>query len=594
MLNFRSKLSWFVMSAGVMMCSSCFNKDYDLSDIDTNVRIPVNDLVVPLNVSAITLESVLDLDDDDPDERIKKVNGVYAVVEEGDFTSSNVNINPVRVARFKDVTSSTMIPVTNKYADRTIPDKEVVVTDYIKTDRRLLTCDVTSEPVELTFEAKGVDDAIQTIDAIETEPFEVNVSVMFHELNEFVKSYDLEELVVHLPKGLDLEFDLGKYDPETGDVTFYEKLVLDEGSAMNFTFLVKGVDVKAAGATLKNHVFSFNTVCVATGKLSVYRHNLMEVINAKKLLDVEGIGYTLTASMANDMVVKSFSGNVQYEVDDMNIDAVNLDNLPDFLLQDGTSIGIENPQLYLSITNPIQQGVRLNAELELEPTPANADGKTFTSEIVADAAENVFCYAPQKPASFYPGWESAEYKEFANLGEILKSKDSKGERLPSSIDIKVSAGVDQFLDHFNLGNYGKVHGSYMFFAPLQMTEGSYLAYADTINGWSDKDLDKLTVTSLDVTAKVSSDLPADAKCDIYPIDANGNKLEGVTVEGTDIPANASDHDFHAVVRGTIKKIDGIILKAHVTAHDGEPLSPTMTVTLKDTKVKVSGYYDDEL
>ena len=331
------------MSAGVMALTSCFNKDYDLSDIDTNVRIPMNDLVIPLNMSAITLESVLDLDEDDPDERIKRVNGVYAVVEEGDFTSSNVNINPIRIAGFKDVTSSTKITVTNRYQDRTIPDKEVVVTDYILTDRRLLSCDVTSEPVELTFEAKGVDGAIESIDAIETEPFEVNVSVKFHELSEFVKNYDLENLVVHLPKGLKLKFDLGEYNPETGDVTFYDKLVLDEGAAMNFTFLVEGVDVKAAGATLENHKFSFNTVCVATGHLSIYRHNLMEVINAHKLLDVDGIGYTLTASMSNDMVVKTFSGKVKYNVDDIHIDAVKLDNLPDFLLQDGTSIGVANP-----------------------------------------------------------------------------------------------------------------------------------------------------------------------------------------------------------------------------------------------------------
>ena len=202
MLKLKRNWRWLVMSAGVMALTSCFNKDYDLSDIDTNVRIPMNDLVIPLNMSAITLESVLDLDEDDPDERIKRVNGVYAVVEEGNFTSSNVNINPIRIAGFKDVTSSTKITVTNRYQDRTIPDKEVVVTDYILTDRRLLSCDVTSEPVELTFEAKGVDGAIESIDAIETEPFEVNVSVKFHELSEFVKNYDLENLVVHLPKGL--------------------------------------------------------------------------------------------------------------------------------------------------------------------------------------------------------------------------------------------------------------------------------------------------------------------------------------------------------------------------------------------------------
>ena len=66
------------MSAGVMALTSCFNKDYDLSDIDTNVRIPMNDLVIPLNMSAITLESVLDLDEDDPDERIKRAEAFFS------------------------------------------------------------------------------------------------------------------------------------------------------------------------------------------------------------------------------------------------------------------------------------------------------------------------------------------------------------------------------------------------------------------------------------------------------------------------------------------------------------------------------------
>ena len=61
-----------------------------------------------------------------------------------------------------------------------------------------------------------------------------------------------------------------------------------------------------------------------------------------------------------------------------------------------------------------------------------------------------------------------------------------------------------------------------------------------------------------------------------------------------IPAHANNHDFHAVVTGEIKKIDGIILKARADAKDGKALGPDMKITLIDTKVKASGYYEDEL
>ena len=67
MMHKTRKLSTAFVVVTVLSLCSCFNNDYDLSDIDTNVRVQAKDLVIPINMSPITLERVLDIDDSEPD-----------------------------------------------------------------------------------------------------------------------------------------------------------------------------------------------------------------------------------------------------------------------------------------------------------------------------------------------------------------------------------------------------------------------------------------------------------------------------------------------------------------------------------------------
>lgn len=74
-----------------MTCSlfSCVNGDYDLSDVDTTVGVKINYLTIPLNLDEVTLKSVLELEDDS---QIKEVNGEYAVIEDGTFSSKGIEL----------------------------------------------------------------------------------------------------------------------------------------------------------------------------------------------------------------------------------------------------------------------------------------------------------------------------------------------------------------------------------------------------------------------------------------------------------------------------------------------------------------------
>lgn len=89
---------YLLYAAGLIAAASvtsCVDDKYDLSDIDTTARIQVDNLTIPVNVDAITLSSLLDLDPNDPDAKVKEVNGIYAVVENGDFHSEMVHINQI-------------------------------------------------------------------------------------------------------------------------------------------------------------------------------------------------------------------------------------------------------------------------------------------------------------------------------------------------------------------------------------------------------------------------------------------------------------------------------------------------------------------
>ena len=80
-----------------MAATACIDDAYDLNDIDTTVRLSVNDLVIPINLDKIELSSVIDIDETDPNADIQIVNGEYAYVNSGDFTSGGISIPNVLI-----------------------------------------------------------------------------------------------------------------------------------------------------------------------------------------------------------------------------------------------------------------------------------------------------------------------------------------------------------------------------------------------------------------------------------------------------------------------------------------------------------------
>lgn len=573
----------------VVGLTSCVDNKYDLGDIDTNAAINVNDLTVPVNLETITLRSVLDLDDNDV---VKEINGEYAVVKEGEFHSNPISIDPFVIKNPVIKSISSDIAMKEVASVSSVPSGATAST--IPADLLLISFDIESAnaKTDLSLNAQNVDISIVSIDTVEADAV-LTAQLSFTGLESYVRNFYLENLVITLPKYLDVTVsDGGKYDMKTGQVTFANSLLSDEGLSKKVSFTLKNIYAKAAGAVLQNQTFSYKSECKASGVVSVYGKNLVPTANVNDLLNLKKIHYVCSVAFDRDMVINKFSGSVDYSVKGFEVEPISLDNLPDVLSQSGTQIGLDNPQIYARLNNPLYENkVYPSADMNLIPSPASSE--VFKVSLTAGKKDNVYCLSPKKPQSYFTGngsdYSNADHICFSNLGKLLY-----GERIPSSVVIDIDASVHQHVSQFSLGSYEAVNGKYTFYAPLLLTDDSHVAYTDTIDGWNDEDVDAITVRKAVLTAKVVKDIPYGVTFEVWPIDKDGKKM--TDVKGTAVLSADVDKELplDITLEGNITHLDGVIIKARVDATSEAALGPDMTLKVSDLKVRLSGTYEKEL
>ena len=575
--------------ASVVGLVSCVDNKYDLGDIDTNVAFNVTDLTVPVNLDAITLKSVLDLDDDDI---VKEYNGEYAVVKKGEFHSNPVSISPFLINKPSITPISSDIDVKSVAGSSQIP--EGATASDIPADLLLISFDIASADAatQLSLKAQNVDASIVSIDTIGTQAV-LTAKLSFPGLESFVKSFYIENLVLELPKYLNASVsDGGKYDQKTGKVTFSQALLSDADMSKEVTITIADIYASAAGATLKDNVFSYQSECRAEGLVSVYGKNLVSTAKIQDLMNLQKIQYVCSLEFANDMEITKFSGSVDYTVKGLTVDPITLDDLPDVLNQTGTQIGMDNPQIYVQLNNPLYSSkVYPQAQMTFVPDPVSSE--VFKTGMTAGNADNVYCFSPKQPQSYFSDEEfdytQSVYVPFSNLGRLLY-----GERIPTSIAIDIEAFARQHVSQFTLGDYDAVDGKYTFFAPLLLTDDSHIAYTDTIDGWNDEDVDAITVRKVALTATVVKEIPFAVTFEVWPIDKDGNKISDV--KGTAVLGKETNTELPLAIalEGNITHLDGIIIKAKLDATSEAVLGPEMTLKVSDLKVKLSGMYEKEL
>lgn len=585
-MNKTQKVAYLPFLVSLML-GGCVDDKYDLSDIDTTTAIKVKDLVLPINIDPITLGDVIKTEDGDQI-KVIEVDGkkVYAVSEKGDFSSSDITINDI-VCQSPGLDDYV---VNLTLASTTLPTGTTVKVPFPEQIARTI-----------RYKAENIDKAIESLTEIYMKDTAFNIFFDTEDISNVAQA--VTDVRLKLPKSLSIGSvsPSGTYDPETG-ICIVNEVVLTNGKG-KISIIIDGI------------ILDDNDSKIDPETRDLTLRAQIDIESANYRLTGERGGGTLpTKPKINisygiqDMDIIAVSGQVNYTLEDITAETIDLSSLPDIFTQDETNIALANPQLYVSLNNPAagydlnyQVGLALTAERENEgPKTFSPDNGVFTvGHDFGVVGPYKFCLSPEKPSEYRDGFTGAEHVKFSSLGKVLS-----GEGLPQRIEVALpnTSIYSQPVVHFNIGEGERLSGlagEWEFFAPIALASengiSSKIVYSKTQSGWSDDEVDAIEIDTLELTADADSNLPVSATLSGYPIDVNGNQIKGVRFEPLEIPAGAKNQKITlSLTGGKVTHLDGITYTAEIAGSNGEALSPDQTLTLKNIKIKVSGNYTKEL
>ena len=584
-MKLSNPMSLAVIAAVALSFSSCIDDDYDLSDIDTTAEFQVKDLVLPVNIDEIKLQSIIDLPEGG---QIKIVNDEYVFVQDGEYESSDVSIPQV----YLDAPQVPSVVTSVDLSQSGVMPQSLFPSDFE------LNYPIGEQLSQFSYNTSSVSDFIVDMEKIGAD-FNIKIMFSIKGIDDIVDSYTLRNFKLQIVPGLDLSLEEGSYDAKTGILSLNDGK--HYGSSLEFYMKISGVDINGAGIDYDHNSHSI----VFDGKVGIYSGEIVIVADdLKEGVNILNIPKTIELHTDFDfsrMLITTFTGRIKYQLDGLDIAPVSLSNIPDILSQEKTDITLVNPQIYLSLNNPVakynlsaQAGITITANRNNgQSTEHSLDNGYFTIAGTPQNDMNVFCLSPQKPQTYYEGYETALHVPYSSLATVLS-----GNGLPKSLTITLDDPIvpEQDVKDFALGqSLGIIKGSYMFYSPLELAPQSQIVYRSTEDGWNDEDVDAITIKVLELSALITNELPLDIKITGYPVDVNGNKINNVDIEGVNVVAGAVDAPLTIRITGEITHLDGIAFEAVATqGQEAKALKPSEVIHLKNLRAKVSGNYIKEL
>ncbi len=572
-----------------LMLGGCIDSNYDLSNIDTTSEVKVVDLTLPVNIDQIVLEDVLDLDSDS---KLKVVNidgeEFYAFVEEGSFQPDDIHVSPFSAA-------APHIDSTHELIGLKEQGRKKTASGSLE-----FTYEIARDAQHFSYTFDKIPDEVVSASSITAQNCTFDISLNLEKLKSMADRIVIRDLVLTLPKGFVVTVNNGTYDEKTGQVRVPEIEIVD-GKAdlvlnvktINFSQNSKSRRYKTASG---NTAWGFDSdIVVESGE--VQANSSMELPAATDF----NIDYNLS-----DIDVDTFSGDVAYDIDGMDINDISLNDLPSVIDESETSLILENPQIYLTLDNMVSDyGIGYNAGVKYSAMYNGEEGYSYSLDNNAEVKVTTkygsgpynFVLSPSNPThplSDYSG--NLEFVKFSGLSNIVAG-DAQHPSIPDALKVEITNPriPQQSVKNFPLGK--DIHSEelkYEFFAPLSLSPDSYIIYTKKYEGWNDEDVDAITISSLTIHTSATSTLPLNADIVAYPMDKDGNVINDVKVSGNILPAMASDYEMTLVASGEIRHLDGVKIVATIKSERADVITPKNSIVLKNVRAKVNGSYTKEL
>ena len=564
----RKFMNFAVVGIGILGLAglnSCLKVDetYDLEkDFDMTITVG-GDLSVPgSSTEKILLGDLLDLEEDG----IIKVNestGEYHLVQDGEKTSTQVNVPGVDIAMTDGFTGKTI--------NQTIPTGNAGTTVEIQFNQK----------IDVKIEEDGITSDIKSLSAAETSCNETYI--VFSATSTVAKA--------KLPKGYEIIF------PEyvtvkSEDSNWKEsnnKLILQNINGLEIKtntkvkFQIIKIDFTKNGASfVENDNEKDNNAIKMTGNISLNGN-----IQAIKTSNQSG-NITMTVDVeSNNMSIVSVTGKVDPAVD-INVDPITLEDIPEFLSDNNVILDLTDPQIFVTLTNPSPVAVEINGKLTSKKEGQNDKSVEIPKFEVPGNVENyVVCINQIKDGTE----EGINYVKVDELSSII-------ENIPEKIEMDVDANAVQKDITINLAEDYTIETDYKIDTPLSFGPKTNITYTENIDGW-DADLEDAEFKEVEVSMTVINEIPLGVKLNAEAIDVNGNTLDNVELimdETTVTPGNIGNPSnkelsFSIVSNGSIKGLDGIKISivGFVDENAGNALlKENQTMQFTDIKLTLKG------
>ena len=546
---------------GLFGLNSCLKVDdtYDL-DKDIDITITVGgDLILPgSSTEKMLLGDLLELEDDG----IIKANeatGDYALVQKGESSSTNINVDKVEINVGNDNFGDFNWTIPgNGNTDNQINFEQAIEIKNISND--------------------NISEALLRIESAKSSmPGTIKLSQASGATIKLVKGYEIA-----FPECMTVEYKTNNVWRANGN-----KLILDseEGFTINsnseIPFEITKIDFENKEAeestTEQGAIFYYNSHKITlngniqfTGKISVSGN-----VNR---------GDKITGSVESELIsLKSVNGTIKPET---NNNKIEIGELPDFLNGDDVTIDVTDPRIYLTVSNSTDADITLNATLTPTINGKNGDIVNIDGLTVPANQTNYKICIHQNRNFQVDGHEV-----------IVENLNSLIEKIPDVIDFEIQQIVASE-GGITLGSQIEIQTDYELNTPLMFGSKTNIKYEEVIDGWT-TDLEDAEFETVEVLMTVINEIPLGLNMQAIAIDKNGNKLDNVNIESNiDIEAgtteNAKTKEAKLAITaldGSIKGLDGIKLIITATASEstaGTALNENQTLKFDEIKLRLKG------
>lgn len=589
MLNHNLKhhlLPSALLVAGFLTLTGCTNNDYDLNNVDATMGFGSESLVIPnSSTKDIQLKDVLDLKEGGCVVTDAAGNYLFQLAG-GDVEAAYPNISPI------------ILDVSNVF------DGDISLSNAASTGAKARRAPGSSlhiaSPKVMMFEYHGNDKAVKSLNEAEINEnengTEISIRLDFSNISTAVSN--IESATLTLPAYLSINHLVIRNGNGVPTHNGSKVTITDISTARPLELSLKTQKLDFTNHNDHGRLSINNGAIDLTGYFSIAMQcNVTGAMPDNPTIKAK-IGVadrTITMNSATGIFDPKINLNTLGEVD--------VTGLPDFLDDDDVVADLDNPQILLTVNNDMDVAATVSATVISTKEGRELARVTLPEMSVAKNGLSKICICRQKTSELTQQYGEANVYAVSNLSTLIN-------RIPDHIKIvDVNAHAKAEVATIEFGREYHVKPSYEVNAPLAFGEKANIVYEDSFTGWND-DIDELDLaegTYIEVTANVENKVPAYLTVKVYPVDAQGNKIEdkllieipdevAASTDGTTAVTTPITMKITPKVKNSLKQLDGLVFRLEGSAKSANGNKVTgiclnereHTLKLNDIKVKIVG------